>query len=148
MIITGISLTDFENIVSNVSHSVYAGNIIVNSNVREYSGNRFSARIRAIDSGTGTLPPGESALGSRRTSGSTARRSVSACWHAYRDVIAAVFEANPKARVRTSMESYIGVEGFRKNYPSTGWCNIGSEWYPRYMPDLCDCPREIRNRDR
>jgi hypothetical protein len=70
---------------------------------------------------------------------SSGRHGPYACWHAYRDVLQALFDAYPDARVRTSLANYIGRDGFERDYPATGWRNVGSQMEPRCMPDLCDC---------
>lgn len=80
--------------------------------------------------------------GARRSAGSMGnegRRTNAACWHAYRDCMYAVFAIDPNAVIVTAMARYNGLAGFEENYPQTAYKNIGSEWYPAYMPDLCEC---------
>lgn len=135
MIITGLKFGQFESIVSDVSKQ-YADNLEVND-YREFSGNRFRVTIRAKRSGAGVLPPGELLPGARRSW--NGRRLTAACWHAHRDVLRAVFDVNPQAKVYTAMARYIGEDGFETNYPDTAYQNIGSYVQPAYMPECCDC---------
>lgn len=128
MNINGLSLDEFTEIVNRVSEEIFDGNVIVESNAHDAGNNRCVARIRVIDS---------SGTGSRRAA--KGRRMPAACWHAYRDVIHAVLESYPDAKVDTGMEKYHGMAEFLRLYPGTANKNIGSEYYPAYMPDLCEC---------
>jgi hypothetical protein len=132
MLVTGMSLETFRACVARVSGQKYGGNIVVND-YREFSGNRFRVTLRATDS---------KSAGARRSA--SGRRGPWACWHAYRDVLIEVFRVNPKTRVRTGLAGrtggqYLGVEGFRANYPATGDINIGSQVLPVTMPECCEC---------
>jgi len=66
------------------------------------------------------------------------RRLKAACWHAYRDVLAALFEQRPRATVRTALATYHGREGFERHYPATAYVNVGSAMRLVHMPALCD----------
>lgn len=131
MQISGLTLRQFENIVAGVSAGEYGGNIIVAYDAHDNGGKRrprCTARLAARDSrGPGTR---------RSWSG---RRGPYACWHAYRDVLAAVFAMYPDAVIRTGMVTYRGANGFRSAYPDTAYRNIGSQFSPVTMPELCDC---------
>lgn len=130
MEIKGLTGDEFRAVVERVSAADYAGNISLVDAPRALNmrGDRFRARIRAS----------RSALqGARRTW--TGRRSVAACWHAHRDVLALMFAEHPHAVVRTTFAVYRGAEGFRDNFPGTGRRNIGSAYTPVRMPELCDC---------
>ena len=127
MDIRGISLEDFQAIVAYVSKGDYDGNIVVERHAHE-NGSRLAARLWAAD-GRG---PGA------RVSW-TGRHAHAACWHAYRDVLAELFERFPRATVRTAMAVYRGRDGFEQHYPQTAYSNIGSQMQPVYMPELCDC---------
>lgn len=144
MIITGISFDEFSKIVEDVSAD-YGNNLAVAGRAHVYSPRRFRARIRAIESGAATLPLGYSAPGARRSAGSD-RRGPWACWHANRDVMRAVFELNPDARIQTPLAVYRGAADFEAQYRSTGYRNIGNMFNPRTMPELCDCDNSIRDR--
>lgn len=131
MKITGITLDRFKEITESISLSFYEGNIVVHQDGQDASnskGGRCVARLTATDSdGPGT-----------RTTWS-GRRGKYACWHAYRDVLIAVFDVNPDAKVVTGMATYEGRDGFYRDYPATANQNIGSEFQPAYMADLCKC---------
>jgi hypothetical protein len=132
MKIRGLNTAEFTEIVQRVSVEIYDRNVIVEENAHDVGGNGCQARIKVKDShGTG----------SRRTT--KGRRMSLACWHAYRDVIHAVIESFPDARIDTGMEKYHGMAEFLRRYPSTADQNIGSEFHPAYMPDLCGCPDSI-----
>jgi hypothetical protein len=83
------------------------------------------------------LPVTSRSEGARRSW--TGRRVPAVCWHAYRDVLAALFEQRPEATVRTALAVYRGREGFEACYPETAYRNVGSQMQPAYMPELCDC---------
>lgn len=128
MQITGLSLAQFTAIVNEISTVCYDGNVIVHQDAHALSDNRFVARLRVKDSrGSGA-----------RTSWS-GRHTPSTCWHAYRDVMEAMFVAYPNARARTLLATYRGLDGFRETYPATAYVNIGSQFQPAYMPELCEC---------
>lgn len=134
MLVTGMSLDQFREIVETVSTDNYGGNVILHPDYREYSGTRFRARIRTV---TGRGP------GARRT-WRGAHYPV-ACWHAYRDVLAWIFRMNPDARVEAGNSFHVvyrGAASFAEQYPGTGRVNIGSKMEPVTMPELCDCVHE------
>lgn len=132
MNINGLTLAEFTEVVDRISRETYDGNVIVESNAHDAGNNRCVARIKVKDShGTG----------SRRSA--NGRRMPSACWHAYRDVIHAVLAEYEGARVDTVLDKYHGMTEFLQRYPSTADRNIGSEFSPAYMPDLCECGDSI-----
>jgi hypothetical protein len=126
MEIRGASLADFEAAVVKVSYE-YGGNLTVHRDSYQ-RGRLVRARVAVVSS----REPGAR----RSWSG---RRIPAACWHAYRDVLAALFEQRPRATVRTALAVYRGREGFEQRYPDTAYQNIGSQMFPAYMPQLCDC---------
>ena len=147
MIVTGITSQQYRDIVAKVSASTYANNLVAEVG-REYSATRFTGRVLVRDSGARlpwqmfnghTFDPKlkQSAPGARRSW--SGRRIAASCWHAYRDVLAAIFELNPDARVYTALAKYKGKQGFYDNYPQTAGQNVGSMVSPAYMPELCDC---------
>jgi hypothetical protein len=127
MDIRGLSLEDFQAIVAYVSKGDYDGNLVVERHAHGHA-QRLAARLWATD-GYG---PGA------RTSW-TGRHAHAACWHAYRDVLAELFERFPKATVRTALAVYRGREGFEQHYPATAYVNVGSQMQPVHMPELCEC---------
>jgi hypothetical protein len=124
--IRGATLADFEAAVAKVSAD-YDGNLVVHRDSYQ-SGSLVRARIGLASS----REPG-----ARRSW--TGRRIPAACWHAYRDVLAALFDQCPAARVRTALAVYRGREGFERHYPATAYVNVGSQMQPAHMPELCDC---------
>lgn len=148
MIITGITPEQFIQIVARVGALSYQHNLQAEIGRRytraDGSCQRFHARVIPVESGARLS---QCNVGTERLSAAGARRSWSgrriaaACWHAYRDVLAGVFEVNPNARVVTAMSKYVGLSGFHANYPATANANIGSMMQPAYMPELCDCER-------
>ena len=140
MIVTGISSQQFREIVQKISDTTYAGNLRAEVG-REYSATRFAGRVIVVDSGAKMFGQKikQSAPGARRSH--SGRRIAASCWHAYRDVLAAIFDANPDARVYTAMAKYRGRDGFLASYPATAHKNVGSQFEPAYMPELCDCDR-------
>lgn len=127
MIVTGMSSQTFKDIVAKLNATDYAGNIVV-ENITDKSANRFSVKLGTADSKAPTS----------RTSAS-GRHGKYLCWHGFRDVVAAVMDVNPSARVATGMAVYAGKDGFEQAYPETAYKNIGSLFAPAYMPELCSC---------
>lgn len=109
-----------------VSEEQYDGNLTVESEPTR--GRTVRVKLGTADS---------YAHGSRRSW--SGRHGRWACWHAFRDVLTAIFNADPDATVRTSMTTYRGARGFLANYPGTADQNVGSLMQPAYMPELCDC---------
>jgi hypothetical protein len=127
---SGLTLDEFKAITETVSNGRYNGNVKVTA-TNELGEKRFSARLYVTDS----HGPGS------RTSWS-GRHGPYACWHAYRDVFHAMFEKYPDAVARGGrfwVVVYRGLEGFLETYPDTAYKNIGSEYAPVTMPELCDC---------
>lgn len=131
MEISGVPFRTFHAIVDNISRDRYNGNITVHQDAKDLHGARkprMRGRLTVISSRE---------AGARRSW--TGRRMPAACWHAYRDVLAEMFQRFPDATVRTSMATYKGKAGFLAQYPGTAHRNVGSAISPAYMPDLCDC---------
>ena len=129
MIVTGVSEAELLDIVSKVSNQRYDGNIIVKSS-STLSSRRSTFTLRARSSRL---------WGARRSH--SGRRTVSACWHAHRDVLAAIFYYYPNARVQTWIITYNGREHFEATYVQTGKTNIGSVYSPVKLRDTCDCDK-------
>jgi hypothetical protein len=144
MRISGVSLNEFRAIVAIVSDSLYHGNVIVAREATDLGGirkPRISARLTVQNS---------YAYGAR-TSWS-GRHMPAASWEAYRDVLAELFDRHPDALVRTALAVYRRKEGFEREYPQTGYRNIGSQMIPATMPELSvgvnGDPRPNRSRSR
>ena len=75
------------------------------------------------------------------------RATRSACYHAYRDFLYAVFERSPRARVVTSLATYEGSAHFEATHRRISRLNVGSFFEPVRMEDCCDCPKGFRNEE-
>lgn len=128
MYVRGVPLWAFQDIVNDVSRRSYGGHVTVHPDSRDTT--RDSCRAR-VDVASSRGP------GARRAR--SGRRLRAACWHAYRDVLAELFDRYPDATVRTALATYRGNDGFHRDYPATGDVNIGSRMDPVTMPELCDC---------
>jgi hypothetical protein len=143
----GPNAEQFVAIVTVVGHERYGDNLraVDTQHVRTLKDGRhvIRARVRAIDSGFQSRPRDTDYLapGARRSW--SGRRAGAACWHAYRDVLAAIFGRWPNAVVIAGNAwhvTYNGRRGFEDRYPDTARVNVGSQVQPAYMPELCDCP--------
>jgi hypothetical protein len=131
----GFTFDELADIVRSVSDERYGGNVRIDTAVEE-RGKVIRFKLRAEQSGDGKRG-GDCAPGARRSWSGT--RTVSACWHAHRDILRALFQAHPQAVIVTAMARYEGLAGFEDTYPDTAHKNIGSMMEPAYMPALCDC---------
>lgn len=135
----GIDENTLSDIVAKVSADKWGGNVIVKDSCDESNsrGPRARMTLRVVRSdGPGAR---ESASG---------RRTIGACWHVVRDVLRAVYEHNPNVRVVSGLSArsadgkrrptvYKNSAHFEDTFPATGRINVGSEWYPRSIVELC-----------
>lgn len=137
MIVSNATVEEFNAAVV-VANLRYEGNLqpLIGT---AHSKRRFNARVVLVNTGyqlglkdTRALAPGQ------RRSGS-GRRCNAVCWHGYRDVLIALFDINPEARVYTALSKYRGKAEFWQNFPATGDQNIGSMIAPLCIADACDC---------
>jgi hypothetical protein len=63
----------------------------------------------------------------------------SACWHAYRDYLYAIFERVPKATVHVLGGTYRGVVDFEAKYRLTGGQNMRSYLEAFPFDGMCNC---------
>lgn len=139
MLVYGVSAWDVRKAVETVSAD-WDGNVELKS-LTDFSngkGPRASYVLRAVSS----------RKSGARCSGS-GRRTVASCWHVHRDVLREVFKVNPDARVVSGLgkivdgkfkrTTYNGSDGFERDFPGTAWINVGSDWCPAYIGQLCDC---------
>jgi hypothetical protein len=108
-------------IIAKVSHERYEGNLTENPH----------------SAGMGLYTHDSHGPGARRSH--SGRRMRVACWHAWRDVLAELFEQYPEATVRTALATYKGKGGFEDWFEMTGATNIGSFMEPLRMDEACDC---------
>jgi hypothetical protein len=71
------------------------------------------------------------------------KHTTSACYHAYRDFLYAVFERAPYARALTSLAVYEGLRNFVSTHERTGRLVVGSYLEPIRFEDCCDCPKKF-----
>jgi hypothetical protein len=135
----GIDEKTLRYIVKDVSCKSWNSNVIVRDSRDESNsrGARCRMTLRVEDS---------SGPGARESA--SGRRTVAACWHVVRDVLRAVYEYNPDVRVVSGLGErddngkfrptvYKNSAHFEDTFPATGAINVGSEWYPRSIVELC-----------
>ena len=130
MKVKGIDQDQLTRIVRTVSDSQYGGNIVFKREP-EQQGNflLFTLTVRSSRD-----------KGAKRSN--TGRRVAACCWHAHRDVMIALFDANPEALLVTGLARYEGRSGFEALYPATADVNMGSLAQPMYYADACECECE------
>ena len=72
-----------------------------------------------------------------------ARRASSACYHAHRDFLYAVFERAPHARAVTALALYEGLANFEATHQRVSLLNVGSYFEPVRFEDCCDCLKKF-----
>jgi hypothetical protein len=75
--------------------------------------------------------------------GPKVRYTYSACYHAHRDFLYAIFERAPYARVVTSLAAYEGFKNFEFTHRQAGRTNVGSFMKPTRFEDCCECPKKF-----
>jgi hypothetical protein len=145
----GFTEDELRRIIERVSSERYEGNVRLDTVTSDRQGRVERFKLRTERSGYGTHGD-DSAPGARRSAppayaGGTSRRLTSACWHAHRDILRAIFRSFPRATIVTAMARYEGLQGFEDTYPDTAYRNVGSRMLPAYMPDLCDCSQWLRD---
>lgn len=126
MQVTRVPFDDFQRIVREVSEYLYDGNIAIKDyRLHNQNSTRYSVSLRAIDSrGAGT-----------RTSAS-GRRGPYVSWEGFRDVLQAVFDKYPNARISTSLANYNGKDDFEAKFPATAYRVVGSMFNPVSFGEL------------
>ena len=139
MLVYGVSASQVETVVRMVADE-WDGNVQVKTLCDKSNGKgaRASYTLRAVRSRR---------AGARESA--SGRATVASCWHVHRDVLKRIFDVNPDARVVSGLGdrsegkfkrvTYNGRDGFERDFPSTAHINVGSEWFPRYIGELCDC---------
>ena len=72
-----------------------------------------------------------------------ARHISSACYHAHRDFLYAVFERAPHARAVTALALYEGLADFEATHWRAGRLNVGSYFEPVRFEECCDCLKKF-----
>lgn len=134
MDIRGVPFHEVTRITAVVSENLYGGNVMVDRFARDLATRNggFRGRIIVRDS---------SGQGSRRSS--SGRRGPYACWHVFRDVLFAIFEAYPDAVVSTSVARYKGRTDFLDTYPGTRNHPVGSRAVPGTLGERCECDGNV-----
>jgi len=129
MKVWGITYEDAERIVDHVSIDHYGGNVRIDQ-LREEG-----KRVRTVSFVLRTNDT--RGKGSRRT---RLRRTTSGCWHAHRDVMAAIFAQNPDARIKTMLADYRGKADFEAKFPETAHVQCWQGGPPQLDRDReCEC---------
>ena len=135
-----------------VAYQVYKGNILlIGSNAggerapivkvnRNGSCIRFALRV--VDC---SKPGHRLHIRDSMSNGPRYKRSHYACWHAHRDVLAALFDILPTAKVLSGSRFagggrivYNGKQGFLDTYRESDR-NVGSQMFPVYFSESCEC---------
>lgn len=138
MLVYGIDSATVGSVIREVSAESYAGNLESNrcdSAGRDRKGNpktRFTIRVRS------SFEPGHR-LGLQTNANGDRRRMPAACWHVYRDVLAALLSVNPDARLVSAQGDYHGARAFLESFEATGDSNIGSRMEPLAYRNACEC---------
>lgn len=122
-------LSEVAAIVAKVSEESYEGNIKIESS-RQISKTSVRVTLTVIN------PRGK---GARRSASDLPL--TAACWHVFRDVIKAVYEAHPDARVNTGTARYVSAEHFRVSGDATGTLPVGSADHRIPVAAACECER-------
>lgn len=133
MKVRDVSTAQIREIVTAVSNELYEGNIITDRLDDESSSRTIwtTFTLRVLSSkGRG-----------HKVNRATGRRSVGACWHAHRDVLAAFFDRYPDARVQSMYATYMNRISFLDKFPETGYINVGSKMFPLLAKEACECEK-------
>lgn len=122
-----VPIDEVTRIVTEVSDNHYNGNIRF-KRAPERKGRAVAFTLTVADS---------RAKGGRI--GHTGRRVCACCWHGHRDIMQALFEAYPDARLQSAIADYHGKDDFEASFEDTGDANIGSQFSPLYHRDACEC---------
>jgi hypothetical protein len=145
MKVYGISAYDIDTVVTEVSRARYDGNVIVKSlsDCSNSKGPRATFTLRTLNSAAGA----RGAIGNPRGPGSGPtgmRRAIGACWHAHFDVIEALLERYPNARIMSGfMMRGVVVrytrDTFREVALTTAHLIMGNAFEPITRPQCCEC---------
>jgi len=141
MIIKNVSGEDLSRALSEVSQK-YDNNIIW-KNYKKLSEKRYRVTLRVADSTKAGHRLSFSYWLNKQLGHSNKgifRRLVSACWHCHGDFFDILLRIQPKAIIITNKTKiYKDADGVIIN----NWqdWNIGSQMYPWYYSDACECNR-------
>ena len=124
----GLTPSQIATVVRHVSGNCYGNNVTFERSPEQITKNCVRFTLRTHDS---------KKAGSRRSQ--SGRHMAKACWHVHRDVLGALFDLEPDARIVTARADYRGKTSFAANFAATGDQNIGSMMDPLTYCDACDC---------
>ncbi len=127
MKVWNVPVEEVTRIVTKVSKDLFDGNIEF-KRAPEKDGRAVRFTLTVADS---------RAKGGRI--GHSGRRVCACCWHGHRDIMSAIFDNYPDARLKSGHADYHGRNGFEDSFESTGYTNIGSQMEPLYYMNACDC---------
>lgn len=127
MKIWNVPIEEVTRIVTEVSDNQYNGNIRF-KRTPERKGRAVTFTLTVADS-----------RGKGSRVGWSGRRVCACCWHGHRDIMQALFDAYPDARLQSAQADYRGKEDFEDSFEATGYVNIGSQVSPLHFNDACDC---------
>lgn len=133
MHIFGVGVENARKVLIDVGDTRYARNLYVKaeSNQDTRNGPRCTITLGVHSS---------RAKGARRAG--SGRRACAACWHAHYDVMRAMFDINPDARITTGYIGkivYNGLSDFLLSAPNTAYIDIGSFIHSAPIAYLCEC---------
>ena len=134
---TTLTPDELRGIATEVGVRIYNDNPWTTGGIRK-DGRAWNFRL-ALDT---SVPKRDSGYKYQRTSSSgfnPDRRVAAVCWHGHRDFMRAIFERDPNARIKTAWADYKGAENFERDFPETGYRNVGSMMYPAFAKDICTC---------
>ncbi|MCE7011714.1 hypothetical protein LWC34_54215 [Kibdelosporangium philippinense] len=139
MFVYGVSFSDVQSVVRDVSDSLYDGNLTVRTGAdrSNRAGPRATFTLRTLDS-AGTGAKGSASWSGSGTGPKGRRRTISACWHAHYDVLAELFARFPHARVVTAIATYTAPT-FHDRALATASLNVGCQLWPVTAPECCEC---------
>lgn len=75
------------------------------------------------------------------------RRSSAACWHVHGDFFDALFSVSPDARVKSGSLHHAGINKGWITKDEGNWIdtNIGTNLFPIYFSESCDCTVRCSN---
>lgn len=147
MYVKGIQPCDVHQIVERVSRKYFGGNLTFTRTPEYYCGRGIRFTLRVRDS---RGPGHRKGLDHGWRNGAKPRRMVAACYHAYGEVIRALLAAGAEwvQTAPITLERYRSGgakpkrwtrETWREHAHEMAYVNIGSQMYPAYFADACDC---------
>lgn len=103
---------------------------------------------RGLRATLGLLPdpdePGRPLAWQRRSASPSRRKVASVCWHGHAVFMLHLFLLNPRTRITGGREysvDYQGAAHFLATFRDSALWQMGSEAYPVYYVDACECSR-------